>query len=400
MKKYMDALEEMNTEAVEYVRGIPVVKVFQQTVFSFKSFYGSIFRYKELVIQYLLSKENPSSIYLVVINGFAYFLVPVAILMIADSGDFSSVLLNLFLYILVTPIFGINIMRSLSLGYALRQAGEAVDRLEALTDVGPLPEVLIPKTITGHEIEYREVSFSYPGCEQKAIDRISFTLPAGKTFALVGCSGGGKTTIARLVPRFWDADAGTIFIGGTDVKEIASEELMRNISFVFQNTRLFKTSLLENIRYGNPRADEQDIERVVQLAQCREIIDKLPQGLNTLIGTTGVFLSGGEQQRIALARAILKDAPIVILDEATAFTDPENEHLIQQALGVLTQGKTVLIIAHRLSSVVNVDSILVVENGRIAEQGNHEELLDKQGLYARMWHEYQQSVQWRIGGAL
>jgi ATP-binding cassette subfamily B protein len=306
-------------------------------------------------------------------------------------------LLNLFFYILVTPIFSTSIMRSLYLNQALGQAGEAVDRMENLTDVAPLPKAFDPKPITGYEIEFREVSFSYPGSEQKAIDGISFILPEGKTVALVGASGSGKTTIARLVPRFWDADAGRVSIGGTDVKSIAPEELMRNVSFVFQNTRLFKTSLLENIRYGSHHASRQDIDRAIELAQCREIVDKLPEGLNTRIGTAGTFLSGGEQQRVILARAILKDAPIVVLDEATAFADPENEHLIQKALGTLTRGKTVLMIAHRLSSVISVDCILVIDNGGIAEQGNHEALIDKQGLYAKLWHEYQKSVRWTIG---
>ena len=397
MKKYMTSLEKMNTEAVEYVRGIPVVKVFQQTVFSFKNFYDSIRRYKEMVYQYTLLGEKPFSAYAVIIQGLVYFLIPVAILLIGRSGDLAGVLLNLIFYILVTPVFASSIMRSIYLKRALEQAGEAVDRMESLTTVAPLPKASDPKPVTGHEIEFREVSFSYPGSEQKAVDGISFTLPEGKTYALVGASGGGKTTIARLVPRFWDADAGRVAVGGTDVKEIAPEELMRNVSFVFQNTRLFKTSLLENIRYGSPHATRQAVDRAVELAQCREIVDKLPKGLSTRIGTEGTYLSGGEQQRIVLARAILKDAPIVVLDEATAFTDPENEHLIQKALRTLARGKTVLMIAHRLSSVVDVDSILVIDNGRIAEQGNHRNLIDQQGLYARMWHEYQKSVQWTVG---
>ena len=397
MKKYMTSLEEMNTEAVEYVRGIPVVKVFQQTVFSFKNFYNSISRYKDMVYRYTLLGEKPMSAYSVIIQGLVYFLIPVAILLIGRSGDVAGVLLNLIFYILVTPIFASSIMRSIYLKRALEQAGEAVDRMENLTTVEPLPKASDPKPVTGHDIEFREVSFSYPGSDQKAVDGISFTLPEGKTYALVGASGGGKTTIARLVPRFWDADAGRVAIGGTDVKEIAPEELMRNVSFVFQNTRLFKTTLMENIRYGSPHATRQAVDRAVELAQCREFVDKLPEGLNTRIGIEGTYLSGGEQQRIVLVRAILKDAPIVVLDEATAFADPENEHLIQKALRTLARGKTVLMIAHRLSSVATVDSILVIDNGRIAEQGNHRDLIDQQGLYANMWHEYQKSVQWTVG---
>jgi ATP-binding cassette subfamily B protein len=397
MQSYMDSLEDMNTEAVEYVRGIPVVKVFQQTIFSFKNFHKSIIRYRDMVYQYTLMWEKPMTTYTVIIHGFVYILVPVAILLIGYSGNYAEVLLNLFFYVLITPVFAQSIMKSIYLNQAMGQATEAVNRVEELTKVEPLSLALNPKPVTSHEICFKDVSFSYPGSKQKAIDNISFTIPEGKTFALVGASGSGKTTIARLVPRFWDVDAGKVAIGGTDVKEISPIELMQHVSFVFQNTRLFKNTLLENIRYGNPNATSEAIESAVESAQCREIISKLSDGLATRIGTEGTYLSGGEQQRIALARAILKDAPIVVLDEATAFADPENEHLIQKALGKLTKGKTVLMIAHRLTSVVDVDSILVIDKGKIAEQGNHFELLDKQGLYARMWNEYQKSIQWTVG---
>jgi ATP-binding cassette subfamily B protein len=283
------------------------------------------------------------------------------------------------------------------LNQAMGQASEAVNRTEDLTNVKPLPLASDPKPITGQEICFNEVSFSYPGSEQKAIDRISFTIREGKTYALVGASGGGKTTIARLVSRFWDVDSGQVSIGGIDVRDIAPEDLMKHVSFVFQNTRLFKTTVLENRRYGNPHATSEAIERAVDMAQCRELVNHLPDGLNTRIGVNGTYLSGGEQQRIALARAILKDAPIVVLDEATAFSDPENEHLIKMALRKLTEGKTVLMIAHRLTSVMDVDSILVIDKGKIAEQGKHDELLNKRGTYARMWNEFQKSVQWTVG---
>ncbi|WP_020586637.1 ABC transporter ATP-binding protein [Desulfobacter curvatus] len=397
MKRYMDALEEMNTEAVEYVRGIPVVKVFQQTVFSFKNFYNSITRYKDMVSQFTMMWEKPMSAYTVIIHGFVYVLVPVAILLMGNSGNPADVLLDLIFFILITPVFAQSVMKNMYMNQAMGQATEAVKRIETLTDVDPLPAAPDPVSIKGHEISFTEVSFTYPGSRQKAIDNISFSIPEGKTYALVGASGSGKTTIARLVPRFWDADTGEVAIGGSNVKDISPKELMQHVSFVFQNTRLFKTTLLENIRYGNPHATDQAIEQAVDLAQCREIINKLPGGLNTKIGTNGTYLSGGEQQRIALARAILKDAPIVVLDEATAFSDPENEHLIQKALGKLTKGKTVLTIAHRLTSVVDVDSILVIDKGQIAEQGNHHELINRQGVYARMWNEYQRSIQWTIG---
>ena len=254
-----------------------------------------------------------------------------------------------------------------------------------------------PQPVKEFSIQFEKVSFSYPGANQKAVDDVSFTIPQGNTVALVGASGGGKTTIARLVPRFWEATEGKVLIGGINVREIAPEELMKYISFVFQNTKLFKTSLLENIKYGNPDATMEEVERAVDMAQCREIINKLPLGLNTKIGTEGTYLSGGEQQRIVLARAILKNAPIIVLDEATAFADPENEHLIQQALKELTKGKTVLMIAHRLSSITDADNILVIDKGKIAEQGTHANLLGKQGIYYHMWNEYQQSVRWTIG---
>jgi len=397
MNKYMTALEEMNTEAVEYVRGIPVVKVFQQTVFSFKNFHKSILKYKGMVFSYTKMWEKPMSAYTVVINSFVYFLIPVAILIINHSGNYPEVLLNLFLYVLISPIFSQSIMRSMYLNQAFGQAKEAVDRIENLTNIVHQSTASNPQPVKNYNIRFSNVSFGYPGVNKKAVDNVSFDIPEGKTLALVGASGGGKTTIARLIPRFWDADEGTVSIGGIDVKSIAHDELMNSISFVFQNTKLFKTSLLENIRYGKPSATIEEIEQAVDLAQCRNIINKLPDGLNTKIGAEGTYLSGGEQQRIVLARAMLKNAPIVVLDEATAFTDPENEHLIQQAFKKLTKGKTVLMIAHRLTSVIDADTILVINKGAIAEQGTHKELINKKGLYSLMWNEYQQSVQWTIG---
>ena len=373
MKSYMTSLEEMNTEAVEYVRGIPVVKVFQQTIYSFKNFHRCIMNYNKMVFGYTRMWEKPMSLYTVIINGFVFFLAPLAILLIGYSGNYASVLLNFFLFVLITPVFSQSIMKSMYLNQALGQASEAIGRLENLVAYEHL-------TVVEHPQPVKE-----------------FTIPQGNTVALVGASGGGKTTIARLVPRFWEATEGKVLIGGINVREIAPEELMKYISFVFQNTKLFKTSLLENIKYGNPDATMEEVERAVDMAQCREIINKLPLGLNTKIGTEGTYLSGGEQQRIVLARAILKNAPIIVLDEATAFADPENEHLIQQALKELTKGKTVLMIAHRLSSITDADNILVIDKGKIAEQGTHANLLGKQGIYYHMWNEYQQSVRWTIG---
>lgn len=397
MKSYMTSLEEMNTEAVEYVRGIPVVKVFQQTIYSFKNFHRCIMNYNKMVFGYTRMWEKPMSLYTVIINGFVFFLAPLAILLIGYSGNYASVLLNFFLFVLITPVFSQSIMKSMYLNQALGQASEAIGRLENLVAYEHLTVVEHPQPVKEFSIQFEKVSFSYPGANQKAVDDVSFTIPQGNTVALVGASGGGETTIARLVPRFWEATEGKVLIGGINVREIAPEELMKYISFVFQNTKLFKTSLLENIKYGNPDATMEEVERAVDMAQCREIINKLPLGLNTKIGTEGTYLSGGEQQRIVLARAILKNAPIIVLDEATAFADPENEHLIQQALKELTKGKTVLMIAHRLSSITDADNILVIDKGKIAEQGTHANLLGKQGIYYHMWNEYQQSVRWTIG---
>ena len=393
MKSYMTSLEEMNTEAVEYVRGIPVVKVFQQTIYSFKNFHRCIMNYNKMVFGYTRMWEKPMSLYTVIINGFVFFLAPLAILLIGYSGNYASVLLNFFLFVLITPVFSQSIMKSMYLNQALGQASEAIGRLENLVAYEHLTVVAHPQPVKEFSIQFEKVSFSYPGANQKAVDNVSFTIPQGRTVALVGASGGGKTTIAR----FWEATEGKVLIGGINVREIAPEELMKHISFVFQNTKLFKTSLLENIKYGNPNATMEEVERAVDIAQCREIINKLPLGLNTKIGTEGTYLSGGEQQRIVLARAILKNAPIIVLDEATAFADPENEHLIQQALKELTKGKTVLMIAHRLSSITDADNILVIDKGKIAEQGTHAKLLEKQGIYYNMWNEYQQSVRWTIG---
>lgn len=397
MQSYMNALEEMNTEAVEYVRGIPVVKVFQQTIYSFKNFHRSILDYNRMVLGYTLMWEKPMSFYTVAVNAFVFFLAPVAILLTDSKGNLVEVLLNFFLFVLVTPLFSQNIMKNMYLNQALGQADEAIGRLEELLSCQPLPVSDAPREPQAFDIRFDHVSFAYPGAAQRAVDDVSFHILQGKTVALVGASGSGKTTIARLVPRFWEVAEGSVSIGGIDVRQICPEMLMRSVSFVFQNTRLFKTTLRENITYGKPDATSEEVQRAIDAAQCRDIIDKQPQGLDTRIGTEGTYLSGGEQQRIVLARAILKDAPIVVLDEATAFADPENEYQIQQALKELTRGKTVLMIAHRLTSVTDADCILVVDKGRIAERGTHAELLKRQGIYQRMWNEYQQSACWTIG---
>lgn len=393
---YLDAQEKMGTEAVEYVRGIPVVKVFQQTVFSFKRFYDSIISYRDLVIKCTLVWRTPMSFYILAINAFAFILVPTAIILIGLGGDTSTIIANVILYVVIAPLIASNVMKAMYLSQDLFMANEAVERLEQLTDIAPLSQHDEPKRAETYDIRFDDVSFRYEGAEKDAVSHINLTIPEGKTVALVGASGSGKTTIARLIPRFWDVRHGSVTIGGVDVRDMRKDELMRNVSFVFQNTRLFKTSLIENLRYGKPDATTEQINRAIDLSQSREIIDRLPQGLDTVIGAEGTYLSGGEQQRIVLARAILKDAPIVVLDEATAFADPENEQLIRKALAHLTQGKTVLMIAHRLTTVQDADSIVVVDNGEIVEQGTHKELLSEEKYYHRMWNEYQQSVSWKI----
>ena len=395
-RMYLDAQEKMSAEAVEYVRGIPVVKVFQQTVFSFKRFHDSIINYRDLVIRYTLLWRMPMSAYTIAINAFAFLLVPTGIILIGHGGETAIIVSDMVLYVLIAPIIAANVMKAMHLSQNLFLANEAVDRLEKLTATPPLPESSEPEKAAAFDVSLRNVSFRYEAAERDAVSHIDLDIPQGKTVALVGASGSGKTTIARLIPRFWDVREGSLKIGGVDVRHMDKATLMRNVSFVFQNTRLFKTSILENIRYGNPDATIEQVNRAVDLSQSREIIERLPQGLNTVIGAEGTYLSGGEQQRIVLARAILKDAPIVVLDEATAFADPENEHLIRQAFAHLTRGKTVLMIAHRLTTVQDADNIVVVDKGRIAEQGTHQQLMEQATLYYKMWNEYQKSVAWKL----
>ncbi len=408
--RYQKEIEKMSGEAVEYVRGIPVVKMFQQTVYSFKAFYNAIHSYSELASQYAMSCRNGQTGFLTCINGAFALLIPAALLL-ASGGDVRQTAVNFIFYILFAPACGAMINRIMYMSEAVMEADEAILRLDEIMAEKPLEEGknagwpensgkgLYPAAGTAgdSQVEFSHVTFTYPGGVRPALEDVSFTVRPGSVVALVGPSGGGKTTAASLIPRFWDVDSGSVTVGGVDVRKLDSRTLMSRVAFVFQDTRLFKQSLLENIRAARPEATREQVLEAARAAQCGDILEKLPDGLDTVIGTKGVYLSGGECQRIALARAILKDASIVALDEATAFADPENEHQIQKAFETLTRGKTVLMIAHRLSTIRNADQIIVLKEGKIAEQGTHRQLLETGGIYAEMWADYQRSAQWKVG---
>ena len=394
--RYQREIEKMSGEAVEYVRGIPVVKVFQQTVYSFKAFYNAIQSYSDLASQYAMSCRTGQTCFLTFINGAFALLIPAALL-IASGGDVRTALVNFIFYALFAPACGQMINRIMYMSEAVMEADEAIGRLNEILSQQPMEEPKVTKRPTGDAVAFDHVTFTYPGAERPALEDVSFSVQPGQVVALVGPSGGGKTTAASLIPRFWDVNNGSVTVGGADVRELDGAALMGQVAFVFQDTRLFKESLLENIRAARPDASREEVLAAAHAAQCDDILEKLPQGLDTVVGARGVYLSGGEQQRIALARAILKDAPIVVLDEATAFADPENEHQIQKAFETLTRNKTVLMIAHRLSTVQNADNIIVLNEGKIAEQGSHSALLTKNGVYAAMWADYQRSAQWKVG---
>ena len=401
MRQYQNALEDMNNEAVEYVRGIPVVKTFQQSIFSFKSFHDSIMRYKNWAVNYTLSLRIPMCCYSVSINGIFAVLIPAGLLLAGDAAggqDFVTTALDLVFYILFTPVCVTMMDKIMWTSENTMAANDAMERILNVIREKPLPEPAVSRKPENHTIEIKDVSFSYNKDGVNALEHVSLTVPQGAATAMVGASGSGKTTLVSLIPRFFDVDQGSICIGGVDVRDIGTKELMKQVSFVFQDSHLFKDSLLNNIRAAKPEADKEEVMKALKAARCEDIIEKMPQGLDTVVGTKGVYLSGGEMQRIALARAILKDAPIVLLDEATAFADPDNEYLIQQAFEKLVEGKTVIMIAHRLSTVCRAHRIFVMEEGRVAEQGSHDELLKARGLYARMWKDYQTSVEWKVGG--
>lgn len=397
MKTYLDTLEEMNAQAVEYVRGVPVVKVFQQTVFSFKNFYHAIMKYKDFASGYSLNCRVPMVGYTIASNGAAFVLIPAAILLLKNTADPVQFLLDFMFYILFSPLCASIMGRIRYVAEASMQAGQAAERLDMVLKEPVLKEPEVSRKPENTSVSYVDVSFTYTGTAGPAVDHVSFSIPAGNTVALVGTSGGGKTTAASLLPRFFDADGGKVCIGSVDVRDIKTQELMNYVAFVFQDTHLFKASVRENIRLGRPTAAEKEIITALHMAQCDDIIAKLPNGIDTVIGEKGIYLSGGEQQRLALARAILKDAPIIVLDEATAFADSENEAAIQKAFAQLTHNKTVLMIAHRLSTVKNADRIHVMEDGRLVESGTHQELVKLGKIYAKMWNDYQSSIRWKLG---
>lgn len=394
--RYQREIEKMSGEAVEYVRGIPVVKVFQQTVYSFKAFYAAIQSYSGLASQYAMSCRSGQTGFLTCVNGGFALLIPAALLL-ASSGDGWAVLTDFIFYALFAPACGGMINRIMYASESVMEANEAMLKLDEILKQQTMPKAVSPQKPKDASVSFEHVTFRYPGADRPALDDVSFTVPEGTVVALVGPSGGGKSTAASMIPRFWDAESGSVKVGGVDVRDMDGRDLMDHVAFVFQDTKLFKVSVLENIRMGRPSAALEDIQAAAKAAQCGDILEKLPQGIDTVVGAKGVYLSGGEAQRIALARAILKDAPIVVLDEATAFADPENEALIQKAFAELTRGKTVLMIAHRLSTVKDADQIFVIEKGSVKECGDHSELLAQQGLYAKMWQDYRQAAAWKVG---
>ena len=394
MKEYQNALDDMAGEAVEYVRGIPVVKTFGQTIFSFKKFKDSIDRYKVWVIAYTKQLRTPMMFYTTAINGVFVFLIAGALLFTQDQVT-TEFLLNLVFYIIITPIISVTLTRIMFQSENAMIVDDALQRIDSVLNLEPLKETAHPKHSKDGSVELEQVHFSYDG-EKEVLKDISLSIPAGQTVAFVGPSGGGKTTLANLISRFFDPQSGTVRVGGVDVRDIPKEELMNTVSFVFQNSRLIKASVFENVRLGKPEATREEVMAALKNAQCDDILEKLPDGMDTVIGTKGVYLSGGEQQRIAIARVMLKNTPIIILDEATAFADPDNETRVQAAFSKLSQGKTVIMIAHRLSTVAGADQIYVVKDGQIAESGSSRELMERGGLFARMWQNYQTSIQWKV----
>lgn len=394
MKQYNNALENMSNEAVEYVRGIPVVKTFGQSVFSFKKFKSTIDEYQKWVVAYTKDMRVPMMFYAAAINGVFAFLIAGALWFTAD-GVTNGFLLNLIFYIVITPVISLTLTKMMYMSENNMIVKDALERIDGVLSVSPMSESETPEYPADSSVELNDVHFSYDG-KNEVIRGVSMNIGAGQTVALVGPSGGGKSTLAGLMARFFDVKSGSIKVGGADIREIPKEELMNAVSFVFQDSKLIKATIAENVKLGKPDATDEEVAAALHTAQCDDIIQKLPDGADTVIGTKGVFLSGGERQRIAIARAVLKNAPVIILDEATAFADPDNEAKVQKAFSELSKGKTVIMIAHRLSTVANADCIYVIKDGLIAESGRRDELLEKNGVFAEMWKEYAASVEWKV----
>ncbi len=396
MEEYQNALDEMSSEAVEYVRGIPVVKTFGQSVFSFKRFQTSIRKYEKWTIAYTKEMRIPMTVYTTVINAVFAVLIAATFFFTRNGAD-NTFLLNLLFYIIITPIITVTMNKIMYSSENQLIVADAISRIESILEKKSLPETAYAQEPENNSITFENVSFRYEDAGRDALHQINLAIKEGEHVAFVGPSGGGKTTLASLVARFFDITEGRILIGNKDVKEIPSRQLMDMVSFVFQDSKLLKTSILENVRMGKKGATREEVMQALKEAQCEDIIAKLPDGIDTVIGSSGTYVSGGEAQRLSIARAMLKNAPILILDEATAFADPDNEAKVQEAFSRLSKGKTVIMIAHRLSSIVDADRICVLKDGSIAEEGTHETLLQKNGVYAHMWEEYNKSVQWKVG---
>lgn len=398
MKQYQNALETMSAEAVEYVRGVPVVKTFGQTVFSFKRFKNAIDEYEKWTLGYTKNMMLPMVAFTTSANGIFAALI-IAAYVFTGHGVTDKFILNLVFYILITSVLTVTLMKIAFAGESQLMVRDAINRMDGILNMEPLPEPADGLTPKDTSVELDKVVFSYAGADKNAVDGISLKIASGEHVAFVGPSGGGKTTLASLIARFWDVNSGAVKIGGVNVKDINSETLMNEVSYVFQDSRLLKMSILENIRMGRPDATDAEVMEALKNAQCMDIIEKFPDGVNTVIGSKGVYVSGGEAQRLSIARAFLKNAPILILDEATAFADPDNERQVQKAFETLSKDKTVIMIAHRLSTVTNADRIYVLADGRIAENGTHDELNSANGIYTHMWSEYNKSVKWKVGKA-
>ena len=393
MKEYQNALEEMSSEAVEYVRGIPVVKTFGQSVFSFKRFRDSIKKYEKWTVSYTKDLRIPMMGYTAAINAVFTILIAAAFFFTASN----TFLLNLLFYIIITPIITVTLNKIMFSSENKMIVADALARVDGIMDRRPLEESGREEQPKDHSIIFERVSFRYEDAAKDALHQINLKIGEGEHVAFVGPSGGGKTTLASLIARFFDVTEGAVKIGGVDVRDIPSKELLEQVSFVFQDSKLLKMSIYDNVRMGKKDASREEVMEALKNAQCEDIIEKLPDGMDTIIGTKGTYVSGGEAQRLSIARAMLKNAPILILDEATAFADPDNETKVQEAFSRLSKGKTVVMIAHRLSSVINADRIFVLKDGEIDESGTHESLEKANGLYAHMWEKYNQSVCWKVG---